>query len=216
MKQIFGKQVYDSLGEVVSPAHTAILVVDMQKDFCSPRGYFDKAGFDITPAQRIMPNIIKLIDEGRKRGARVVWIQNTTLKEGLSDSPAWLYFKAKIGLVKPVPYTQEGTWGQEFAEGLEPQPNEPVVKKHRSSGFVSSDLDLILKSNRVESVIVCGTVSHGCVEFTARAALDRGYYVSLASDCVCSPFPEMHQAVMKRMPLIFDVITLDELLTAWG
>ena len=142
-----------------------------------------------------------MINEGRKRGVKIVWTQNTTLKDGLSDSPGWLYLKAKVGLVKPVPYTEEGTWGQEFVDGLEPQPDEAVVKKHRSGAFISTDLDVILRANGIESLILTGTVSHGCVEATARGALDRGNYVVFAGDSMCSPWEDVHIAALKYLPL---------------
>ena len=216
MKTIFGKQVYESLREVIDPRHTAIVIVDMQKDYCSLDGYFDKAGHDLTAAQEAVPNLIRLIDEGRKRRVKIAWAQNTTLKNGLSDSPGWLYLKARLGLVKPVPYTEEGTWGQEFVDGLEPQLGDLLVKKHRSGAFVSTDLDLILRSNGIESLIVTGTVSHGCVEATARGALDRGYYVVYARDAICSPWSEMHEAALNYLPLISDVVSTDEIIKIWA
>ena len=220
MKVIYGKQVYSTLKEVVDPKHTAILVIDMQKDYCSPGGYFDKAGIDISNAQKTLPNMIRLIDEGRKCGAKVVWLQNTTLKDGLSDSPAWLYLKAKAGLAKPVPYTLEGDWGQEFTEGLVRQPGEPLVKKHRSSAFVNTDLDLILRSLLVESVICIGTVTGGCVMVTALNAIHYNYYTVVASDCVCAPtsapWSDLGEPALNILRIFTEVVPSDEILKVWA
>lgn len=220
MKVIYGKQVYSTLKEVVAPKHTAILVIDMQKDYGSPGGYFDKAGIDITNAQKTLPNMIRLIDEGRKRGAKIVWIQNTTLRDGLSDSPAWLYMKAKAGLSKPVPYTIEGDWGQEFAEGLVMKPDEPLIKKHRSSAFVNTDLDLILRSLLVESVVCTGTITGGCVMLTALNAMHYNYYTVVASDCVCAPasppWSALGEPALDILRILTEVATSDEILKAWA
>jgi nicotinamidase-related amidase len=220
MKEIYGKQVYSTLEEVVNPRHTAILVIDMQKDYCSKGGNFDKAGIDITNGQKTLPKVIKLVDEGRKNGVKIVWIQNTTLKDGLSDSPAWLYLKAKTGLDKPVPYTLEGDWGQEFVEGLVMKPGEPLIKKHRSSAFVSTDLDLVLRSLSVESVICAGTVTGACVMMTALNAMHYNYYTVVPRDCVCAPaapaaWAALGEPALDIMKLLTEVTTSDEIFKAW-
>jgi nicotinamidase-related amidase len=220
MKKIYGKQVYSTLKEVVDPRHTAILVIDMQKDYCSKGGYLDKAGIDLTNGQKTLPRVIKLVDEGRKNGVKIVWIQNTTLKDGLSDSPAWLYLKAKAGLSKPVPYTLEGDWGQEFVEGLVMKPGEPLIKKHRSSAFVSTDLDLILRSLLVESVICAGTITGGCVMMTALNAMHYNYYTVVARDCVFAPaapaaWAALGEPALDIMKLLAEVTTSDEIFKAW-
>ena len=221
MREIFGKHVYDSLEEIVNPKHTAILVVDMQNDFCSIGGFFEGVGLNIATGQEMLPNLVRLIDEGRKRGAEIISTQSTTLKDGLSDSASWLSGKVRVARVKaeasPQVYSEEGTWGEEFIEDMAPRTGEPVVKKHRSGGFVSTALDLILRANGIETVIITGTVSHSCVEDTARGALDHGYYVVLASDCVCSAFKaEMHEAALKYLPLICEVVPSDEILKTWA
>ena len=208
------------LREVVDPKHAAILVIDMQNDYCSPGGYFDKAGIDITNAQKTLPNVVRLIEEGRRLGAKVVWIQNTTLKEGLSDSPAWLYLKAKAGLSQPLPYTVDGEWGQEFAESLVPKLSEPIVKKHRSSAFVNTDLDLILRSLLVESVICTGTITGACVMLTALNAMHYNYYSVIASDCVCAPasppWSDLGEPALRILKVLAEVVTSDDILKAWA
>ena len=220
MKEISGKQVYSTLTEVVNPKHTAILVIDMQKDFCSKGGYFDKAGIDITNGQKTLPRMIRLVDAGRENGVKIVWIQNTTLRDGLSDSPAWLYLKVKAGLSKPGPYTLDGDWGQELAEGLAMKPGEPLVQKHRSSAFVSTDLDLILRSLMVQSVICIGTVTGGCVMMTALNAMHYNYYTVVASDCVCAPaapavWAALGEPALDIMRLLAEVTTAEEIIKAW-
>ena len=215
MKEICGKQVYDSLGEIVNPKHTALVVVDVQNDFCSPDGHFAERGLDMSMFEEMMPNVLKLVEEARKAGVMVVFIQNTTLGQGRGDSPAWLRFKSKVSGVVPE-YTMEGTWGQEFCTGLEPRAGEPIVKKHRSSAFVTTDLDLVLRSNGIESIIITGTVTHGCVLATARHGAYHDYYVVVAKDCVAGTSRELHEAAMKIMENRLDVVSSQEILKEWS
>jgi nicotinamidase-related amidase len=219
MREIFGKQVYDSLREVVNPKHTAILVIDMQKDFCFPGGYFDKSGLEITAAQEILPNIIRLIDEGRKRGVKIVWIQNTTLKDGLSDSPGWLYQRAKVTTKGATfsEYTVEGTWGQEFVDGLHPQRGEPIIRKHRFSGFYDTDLDLILRSNGIEAVVIIGADTTGAIHSTAMDSCFHNYFTVTVSNCTFSPWgTAIHEGGLLSMGILMEIATSDDILEAWA
>lgn len=210
MKILFDKKVYETLAEMADPAHTAVLVVDIQNDFCTPGGHFDQHGYNVEPIQSMLPTVINFIDGAREVGYKIVWIKQTTLANGLSDSPAWLGFKTRNG--KSSEYTMEGTWGQQFIDGLEPMPFEPVVKKWRSSGFVNTHLDLILRAAGIETVIMTGVMSHGCVEATARHASYLDYYVVYLPDCVASANTELHRNCLKLMSFYFPTPTSSELL----
>jgi ureidoacrylate peracid hydrolase len=214
MKEIYGKQVYDTLGEIVHPEHTALIVVDVQNDFCSPEGQFAKGGIDISMLREMVPNLIKFVDEARNVGVRVVFIQNTTLRNGRSDSPAWLHFKFKASGVIPE-YTVEGTWGQQLCDGLEARKDEPIIKKHRSSAFVNTDLDLVLRSGGIKSLIITGCVTHGCVLATARHGAFYDYYVVVVKNCVASNNKELHEAALKIMQSRLDVVDSEEILDEW-
>ncbi len=214
MKEMYGKKVYDTLGEIVNPRHTALIVIDVQNDFCSPEGQFNKGGLEISTLQKMVPNVIKFIGEARKAGIRVVFIQNTTLRNGLSDSPAWLHFKSKASGVAPE-YTIEGTWGHRFCDGLNPRDDEPVIQKHRSSAFVNTNLDLVLRSNGIESIIITGCVTHGCVLATARHGAFLDYYVVVVKNCVDSNSARLHEAALRIMESRLDVVTSEEILNEW-
>ena len=214
MKEMYGKQVYDSLEEIVNPKHTALVIVDMQNDFCSPDGQFARGGLDMSMLLELVPNLVRFVEEARKAGIMVIFIQNTTLGQGLSDSPSWLHFKSKVPGVVPE-YTMEGTWGQEFCAGLEPRDGEPIIKKHRSGAFVATDLDLVLRANGIESIIVTGCVTHGCVLATAIHGALNNYYVVVARNCVASYSPELHEAALKIMSNRLDVMSSEEILKNW-
>ncbi len=210
MKIISGKKVYDSLHEIITPDHAALIIIDMQNDFCTPGGIFHRHGKDLTTIQNITFNIARLLEVARKLEILVIFIQQTTQPEGGSDSPAWLRLKARDG--KDPNYTLEGTWGWEIVKELKPMASDRVIKKYRSDAFVQTDLDLTLRCNRIESLLIVGVITEGCVESTLRAAIHHDYYVVLIEDCVASPNKDLHEAALKIMRSRYDVASLNEIL----
>ncbi len=215
MREIMGKQIYDSLAEIVTPKHTAVLVVDMQNDFCKPGGHFDHHGYgaNLVEAQKMIPRLVRFLDEARKESVFIVFIQNSYLPNGLSESPAYLYNFWKIGLRKEgidVTFCVEGTWGQEQIAELHPQRNEPVIKKHRASAFHNTCLDLVLKNKGIQSVIVTGAATRACVEKTAIDACFHDYYPVILSDCVSPPDDTLTTVSF------YDVASFEDVLKEWA
>src|SRR6202042_2004394 len=97
-----------------------------------------------------------------------------------------------------------------------PLPHELVVPKYRSSGFWGTNLDMLLRSNGIKSVVVVGCTTEGCVESTARDAMFNDYYVIIAEDCVASDDREQHDASMLLMRHRFDIASSDEILAQWS
>lgn len=213
MIEVNGKLVCENLAEVLQPSRAALLVVDVQNDYCSPGGNLDRTGGDISMTQAVVPNVAEMVEAARRCGVRVVWIQQTCLSDGASDSPAWLYMKRRNG-IRPD-HCVEGTWGQQLVTPLQPGRGEPVVKKHRSSGFVGTDLNLILRSNGVETTVVIGVMSEGCVESTARDAAFYDYYVVLTPDCMASDVLAWHEASVTTMSGRHDMVPWREVVQHW-
>ena len=180
---------YETFEETVNPAHTALLVTDVQNDFCK-----DKS------RQAMIPYIARVLEAGRKSGVLVVYIQNTVLPDSLSDAPSDVMRRRKLGINTDV--TIEGTWGHQIVDQLKPGPKEPIVRKHRLSAFIGTTLDIMLRSKAIQTVVVTGTATHGCVINTAtepsritttwwwwRTALRRGArtYMSLRSFSCATP-----------------------------
>lgn len=109
-----------------------------------------------------------------------------------------------------------GTPGHEFVRELAPEGSEPVVRKYRSSGFWGTNLDLVLRSNGIKTVVVTGCTTEGCVESTARDAMFCDYYVVVATDCVGSDDREQHDASMLLMRHRFDLAASDEIMDLWS
>lgn len=220
MIRVEGKDVYDELHELVDPAHTALLLVDMQHDFVDADGQFGMMGVDLSMFSDSRPKLASLLDAARAAHVLVVHIQNTQLPGRRSDSPAQIRFNLLLhGSARqdssPLSYTLPGTPGHEFAKEFTPEEDELVVRKYRSSGFWGTNLDLLLRSNGVETVVVTGCTTEGCVESTARDAMFNDYYVVVAEDCVASDDPRQHDASMLLMRHRFDMANGAAIAAAW-
>ena len=109
----------------------------------------------------------------------------------------------------------EGSWGAEFYR-VEPEAGEPVVIKHRYSAFVDTDLELILRSRGIKTLVLCGVASNVCVESTARDGYMRDYYIVLVDDCSAAYDPAKHAATLSNIAHHFGVVvTADEVIDAW-
>lgn len=220
MITIENKVVYTTLAELVNRKHTALIVVDMQNDFCKLGGTFNQLGIDISMYPSMLPRLSRLLAGARDIGVKVIYIQMTVLPNRMSESPAQIRFNMRLhlashGVTQPLLYTIEGSPGQEIVAELAPEPGDLVVRKYRSSGFWGTNLDMLLRSNGIETVIVTGCTTEGCVESTARDALFNDYYVVLPEDCVASDDPRQHEASLFLMRHRFDVVLSDDILSIW-
>jgi nicotinamidase-related amidase len=218
--EIEGKQVFTELAELVNPAHAALLLVDMQRDFVDEQGALGRLGIDTSMYPTMRPRLATLLAAARDRRVLVVHIQMTTLPGRMSDSPAQLRFNLRMHESAraggpPLRYTELGSPGHEFVDELQPLPGELVVQKWRSSGFWGTNLNLLLRSNGIQTVIVTGCTTEGCVESTARDAQFNDYYVVVADDCVASDDQQQHDASMLLMRHRFDVASSASLQTVW-
>lgn len=219
---ICGKEVFTTLEELVNPRHTALLLIDLQNDYIKPGGYVDKLAQDRSDLKKIIPPIQNILEAARHSGVLVVHIQMTLYSNFLADSPASLrVLMLRTGYKRGDPLEKlptrciEGTWGWQIVDELTPLPNEIVIKKHRSSAFIGTDLDTLLRSNGIKSVSIVGLVAHGCVIATASHALFYEYYPVLLRDCIGSSLPRLHEAAFCLMSEEWDVVDSKEVLKIW-
>lgn len=213
MKQINGIWVLDTLDELVAPAHTAVLLVDVQNDFCHDDGHFARAGKDMTMVQARLPGIVDFVAEAQALGVPVVFIQQQTLPDNASDSPAWLRFKNRDG--KAPDYTLTGSWGAALADGLTPGPVDMDLVKYRPDAFHRTDLDDKLRGRGIETVVVLGYNTEGCVESTVRAASYHDYYVVVVRDGVDSPNRVQHEGSMRLFEERYPLHDAEEIRNVW-
>lgn len=219
MKYLAGKPIPASVDEIVDPTHTAFLVIDMQNDFCREEGVWPKHGVPIPSIKQTTSNISSVIGVARRSQIKIIYVQNTVLPRHLGDSPGWTRFLMKSFKVddpEDVPlFTLEGTWGHEIVEELRPEEGDIVVEKHRSSAFVNTDLDFILRNNGIKTLVITGVTTEGCVESTARDGQFYDYMIVTLSDCVDSDSRRNHEAALEIMSGRWDVVPSDQVTKIW-
>ena len=175
MKEIWGKMVYETIEEIVDPKHTALLVIDIQNDH-GAKGYLAKNGRDVGWVLEMLPRVKKVLAEARRRGVLIIFHSVTISKDHRVESPAQIRFLNKSPHIMGASnYEVEDTWGHQVLEDLERRPDEPWIVKYRSSAFHGTRLDMILRNSKIETCVVMGLVTEGCVEATVRDVLGYGY-----------------------------------------
>ncbi len=199
-----------------APGTAAVVVVDVQNDFCDPAGACAQRGSDVAGAVAMVPRLERFLDAARAAGVLVVFIQTT--HDATTNSPAWLARRGDPvpGAPTPVATCATGTWGAEFYR-IAPQPGEPVVVKHRYSAFAGTNLDVVLRSAGVDSLLLTGVSTNVCVESTLRDGLFAEYRVTLVEDCAASFEPEAHAATVANVEQYFGVVaTSEEIGATWS
>ncbi len=184
------------------PRH-GIVVIDMLNDFVG-----EKAPLRCPGGEEIVPNLQKLFKWVRERNAagkddiQLIHIQEAHRKNDAD-------FR-----VRPV-HAIKGTWGSDFIPELYPEGEEYIVQKRRHSGFQHTDLDLYLKEENLDTVVVTGVWTNVCVRSTAADALANAYRVITLSDGVHSKNEEMHKHGLVDLSIFTKVMTIDEYINAW-
>jgi len=197
------RRILCELEEQLKPEHTALLVVDMQNDFCAEGGYLHRTrGLDMSPNKTIADNINRLADAAREAGVTVVWIAAIYDHKYLSDAHvAKVRNKSNEGVL-----CAEGTWGVEFYE-VEPKDGEMVIEKHRYSAFHGTRLDGVLRGQGIKTLLVTGVATNICVDSTLRDGFFNGYYIVVPEDCVGAADPELNAATLKTVDMNFGTVT---------
>jgi len=182
----------------IDTARTAVIVVDMQNDFGTKGGMFDRAGIDIAPIQKVVTPISKVLESTRQAGVKVVYLKmgfRPDLSDlGPPDSPNRSHWKVfRIGEAMAAPDGTQGrvlirdTWNTEVVDELKPQPQDIVLYKTRYSGFYQTELDSVLRRLGALYLIVTGCTTSVCVESTVRDATFRDYSCLVLADCMAEP-----------------------------
>jgi ureidoacrylate peracid hydrolase len=202
-----------SLAQIAAPAHTALLVIDMQNDFCAAGGYIDRViKRDLSACQKVAGPIAELADAARRAGVPVIWLRANYARELIPEP-----MRAKLerqGIADVC--CASGSWGADWY-GVRPSDGEPVIEKHCYSGFMGTDLQARLQKQNVRTLIFAGVQTQVCVESTLRDAHSLGYYCVVPQDCVASHTPPAHEATLAGVRFLFgDVTTAGELKSIWS
>ncbi len=208
----------DTLAKKVDPKNAALLVVDVQNDFAAEGGMMDREGNDLTMSQTMVPNLEKFIDAAREAEVPVIFIRNiynTDSNWYLSD--VWLEQAARVRQGSYVIHSvcAPDSWEGDFYK-VRPVEKDVIVTKHRFSAFQDSDLDLILRSRDIRTLIMTGIATNVCVESTARDGFFRDYYIVFTSDCTATFSKEDHEGTLNNIRRFFgEVVTADEVASCW-
>ncbi len=182
----------------IDPARTAVMVVDMQNDFGSKGGMFDRAGIDLSIIQKVIGPTARVLASARHAGIKIVYLKMGYLPDlsdlGSAESPnRVLHLRFGVGQTVKAPDGAESrtlirdNWGTDIIPELNPHAGDVVLYKTRFSGFYRTDLDDILKKSGVKYLVVTGCTTSICVESTVRDAMFRDYSCVVLGDCVAEP-----------------------------
>ena len=211
----------------IDPAKTAVIVVDMQNDFGSKGGMFDRAGIDISGIQEAVAPTARVLASARHAGIKIVYLKmgyRPDLSDlGSPDAPNRVRHLEMLGVGQAVktPDGREGrvlirdTWGTDIVRELQPQSTDVVMYKHRFSGFYETDLDTVLKAAGIKHLIVTGCTTSVCVESTIRDASFRDYQCVLLTDCTSEPIGKEaptsnHEASILVMQVLFGWVSTSQ------
>lgn len=207
----------------LDPATTALVVIDMQRDFCSPHGYAARAGLDVARLSRPVHQISQLLAAARASGMLVVHTREGHLPD-LSDCPPEKMRRsvqagAPIGNTGPLGRLLiRGEHGHDFIDELQPVPGEVVIDKAGYGAFHLTDLERVLRDHHTRQLILCGVTTEVCVHSTLREAVDRGYACITVSDGTAASDPALQAPALAMIGVeggIFgNVATTNQLLAA--
>jgi len=179
-------------------SETAVIVVDMQNDFCSKGGMFDRAGINISPIRKAIAPTQEVLWAAREAGIRVIYLKmgfRADLSDlGEADSVnRSRHLSFGVGKACAPPDDRQGrflirdTWNTDVIEELRPKSQDIVLYKSRFSGFYETELDAILRMRRLRTLIFTGCTTSVCVDSTIRDAMFRDYRCILLADCTGEP-----------------------------
>jgi ureidoacrylate peracid hydrolase len=166
----------------------------------------------------MIPRLERLLQSARAAELHVIWIRNvynTVPNHYLSE--VWLEQarRRRNGCYVDFPVCEPHAWNGEFYK-VRPLPDEAIVTKHRYGAFEGTDLELVLRSKGIRTVIMTGVATNVCVETTARQAFLRDYYVVFTSDCTASFSEAQHDAALSNIEQFFgQVVTSEEVIACW-
>lgn len=196
----------------LGPGHTALLVIDMQNDFCAEGGYIEAVvGKNAAACRAVAAPITTLVGAARAAAVPVLWVRADYRLETLPAGMAARFAAQGQGRICCAP----GTWGADF-HGVAPAPGEPVIDKHCYSAFIGTDLDARLNARGIRALVFAGVQTNVCVETSLRDAYSLGFHVAVAADCVASHTAELHEATLKNVRFLFgDVLSGREVAALW-
>jgi nicotinamidase-related amidase len=185
------------------PATTALVIIDMQRDFLEPGGFGEGLGNDVSLLQRVIAPLRVVLAAARASGLMVIHTREGH-RDDMSDCPPSKLARGRLefGIGSPGPKGRvliRGELGHGIVDELAPAAGEVVLDKPGKGAFYATDLELLLRNRGITSLIVTGVTTEVCVHTTVREANDRGFECLVLADCVGSYFPEFHEVGLRMI-----------------
>lgn len=179
---------------------TALIIIDMQRDFCAEGGFGEALGNDVTPTKSIIPTVKKILDQAREKKMFIIHTREGH-RPDLSDCPPAKKRRSNaIGELGPMgKILVRGEYGHDIVDELRPLDGEIIIDKPGKGAFYQTDLHLILQNKGIESLIFCGVTTHVCVHTTIREANDRGYECLMIEDGTATFDPRDQEAAIRMI-----------------
>lgn len=200
-----------TLDDKVAPDNAAVLVIDVQNDFIAEGGFADAVGWPRSGNAEAARRLVPFLGEAREAGVPIVFVQ-AIYDEAYLGAPM-LERNIRRGVTQPR--CQSGSWGAEFYL-VRPGPGELVVRKHRYSAFAETELNTVLRHLNIQTLILTGVYTEGCVESTGRDGYFLDYYIVLVEDCTGTTSVERHLGALERCEADWgQVATSADVVSCW-
>lgn len=202
-----------SFEEKVDPKHAALVIIDLQNDFCHSEGIMARKGKNVSKCYETVCRVMELLPHARRVGVPTIFVR--MINSAWTQSEVSLEWRTRFYGDKDEIPLQEGTWGAQFCE-VGPEPGDFVITKHRYSAFVGTELDLVLRCKGIRSLIMAGVITNGCVETTARDGFLRDYYIVFLDDCTGTWDKLDHEGTLRNIRNLFGVVaTSRDVVKVW-